>query len=223
LRAGRDASSGAHTFGNRFDDPDAQYRVLYAASQLVSCYVETLARFRPDFKLLEELDAMEGDNDFQQIGLVPDEWFENRYIGTASVEGKYADLYSQEWVAHLRPKLYTVCRDLGLDDFDVSVLIQAKKRIITQMASSFVYDLGGYNGIYYASRHGLGLENWALFEFKAVIHQVGDVRRVAKDDQALRQALDLLKLHVAGEPTCVVEERRRFEWVYELFQGRKRS
>lgn len=84
LRAGRDASSGAHTFGNRFDDPDAQY-VLYAASQLVSCYVETLARFRPDFKLLEELDAMEGDNDFQQIGLVPDEW--NRLLARYQVEG----------------------------------------------------------------------------------------------------------------------------------------
>ncbi|HEV2396254.1 MAG TPA: hypothetical protein VGS27_04900, partial [Candidatus Sulfotelmatobacter sp.] len=36
------------TFGNRFDDPEGYYRVLYAASQKLSCFLETLARFRPD-------------------------------------------------------------------------------------------------------------------------------------------------------------------------------
>jgi hypothetical protein len=34
------------TFGNRFDDPDATYRVLYASSQRLGCFVETLARFQ---------------------------------------------------------------------------------------------------------------------------------------------------------------------------------
>jgi len=35
------------TFGNRFDDPEGYYRVLYASSQKLSCFIETLARFRP--------------------------------------------------------------------------------------------------------------------------------------------------------------------------------
>ena len=35
------------TFGNRFDDPEGYYRVLYASSQRLACFVETLARFRP--------------------------------------------------------------------------------------------------------------------------------------------------------------------------------
>ena len=43
------------TFGNRFDDPQGLYRVLYASSQRLGCYVETLARFRPDLSLLQEL------------------------------------------------------------------------------------------------------------------------------------------------------------------------
>ena len=71
--AGTDSSSGAHTFGNRFDDPNAEYRVLYASSQLVSCYVEVLARFRPDYALLAELRAMDGEDDYQRIGLIPNE------------------------------------------------------------------------------------------------------------------------------------------------------
>jgi hypothetical protein len=36
------------TFGKQFDDPTGYYRVLYASSQRLSCFIETLARFRPD-------------------------------------------------------------------------------------------------------------------------------------------------------------------------------
>ena len=197
-RAGTDSSSLAHTFGNRFDDPNAEYRVLYASSQLVSCYVEVLARFRPDYALLAELRAMDGEDDYQQVGVIPDEWFESRFIGTAEVGGNYADLYSPAWVSHLRSRLQPLCIEFGLTDFDVSVLIQAEKRIVTQRASSIVYDLGGFAGIYYASRHGLGLENWALFEFKATINPLIPVQRVSKNDPSLTQALEILHLDVAA-------------------------
>jgi hypothetical protein len=196
-KAGTDSSSLAHTFGNRFDDPNAEYRVLYASSQLVSCYVEVLARFRPDYTLLAELRAMGGEDDYQQIGIVPDEWFENRFIGTAEVQGNYADLYTPAWVSHLRSRLQPLCVELALSEFDVSVLIQAAKRIVTQRASSIVYDLGAFAGIYYASRHGLGPENWALFEFKAIINPLIPVQRVSKNDPNLKQALEILHLAVA--------------------------
>ena len=33
------------TFGNRYDDPEASYRVLYASSQRIGAFLETLARF----------------------------------------------------------------------------------------------------------------------------------------------------------------------------------
>ena len=196
-RAGTDSSSLAHTFGNRFDDPNAEYRVIYASSQLVSCYVEVLARFRPDYALLAELRAMEGEDDYQQVGVIPDEWFESRFIGTAEVGGNYADLYRPAWVSYLRSRLQPLCVELGLSDFDVSDLIQATKRIVTQRASSIVYDLGAFAGIYYDSRHGLGLENWALFEFKAIINPLIPVQRVSKNDPSLKQALEILHLAVA--------------------------
>jgi hypothetical protein len=158
---------------------------------------ETLARYRPDYTLLAELEAMDGDDDYQQIGIVPSEWFENRFIGTAEVGGNYADLYCPEWVSHLRSRLRSLCIQLELKDFDVSVLVQATKRIVTQRASSIVYDLGAFAGIYYASRHGLGFENWALFEFKATIRSLVAVQQVSKNDLELQQALSILHLAVA--------------------------
>lgn len=51
------------TFGNRFDDPAGRYRVLYVASQRLACFVETLARFRPDIVLFDELADIDGEND----------------------------------------------------------------------------------------------------------------------------------------------------------------
>src|SRR5271157_2833424 len=71
-------ASADGTFGNRFDDPESYYRVLYASSQEVSCFIETLARYRPDLTLLAELEAIEGDNDFFPLGTVPAEWCANR-------------------------------------------------------------------------------------------------------------------------------------------------
>ena len=56
------------TFGNRFDDPQGNYRVLYAATQRVSCFIETLARFRPDLSLIAELQEIAGEDDYVPLG-----------------------------------------------------------------------------------------------------------------------------------------------------------
>ena len=56
------------TFANRFDDPQGNYRVLYAATQRVSCFVETLARFRPNTSLIAELQAIAGQDDQVPLG-----------------------------------------------------------------------------------------------------------------------------------------------------------
>ena len=213
-------SYGAHTFGNRFDDPAGEYRVIYASSQLLSCYVETLARFRPDPKLKEELAAIKGEDDFQPIGYISTDWFNDRYIGRARVKGRYADLYTAEWVSQLRPHLQPECIELGLPDFDLSVLMQAQKRIITQMASNYVNGIGSFDGIYYASRYGRDLENWALFEFRTEIHPI-EIHGVSPNDPVLLEALDILQLQVPGpdkERSKREEstERSGFSWVIRL-------
>lgn len=182
------------TFGNRFDDPESDYRVLYAASQEVSCYVETLARFRPDLTLMEELREIEGDDDFLPVGEVPLEWCANRVIGTASAEGNYADIYALEWIALLRRKLVSDCLRMGLRDLDASGLQNSSPRTLTQLVSRVVYDMG-LAGVYYRSRYGHNLENWALFE-PCRIHQTKS-RRVTTDDEALAKAMEILGLKFA--------------------------
>ena len=59
------------TFGNRFDDPMRVYRVLYASSQRLGCFIETLARFRVDVSFVADLALMEnGEDDFTAFGTV---------------------------------------------------------------------------------------------------------------------------------------------------------
>ena len=115
----------------RFDDPLGYYRVLYAASQPVSCFIETLARFRPDLTLLAELREIEGEDDFIPLGVVPREWCEKRLIGTAEAGGDYADIYTSPWIAHLRVKLADECLRLGLQELDASVIQRASPRRIS--------------------------------------------------------------------------------------------
>ncbi len=182
------------TFGNRFDDPESDYRVLYAASQEVSCYVETLARFRPDLTLLEELQEIEGDDDFLPIGEVPLSWCENRVIGTAAADGNYADIYALEWIALLRRKLVSDCLRLGLRDLDASALQNSSPRTLTQLVSRIVYDMG-LAGVYYRSRYGHNLENWALFEPCRISRTRS--KKVTADDPALEEAMEILGLKFA--------------------------
>ena len=182
------------TFGNRFDDPDGLYRVLYAASQELSCFLETLARFRPDLALLAEFSEIEGADDFFPLGEVPREWCDRRLLGSACAWGKYADIYASEWIAFLRRKLAAESSHLGLSDLDSSVLQRDTPRRITQLASSRAFKLG-YPGIYYRSRYGSDLENWALFEPFQITE--GTSMAIPANHPAMRQALTMLGLRLS--------------------------
>ena len=151
------------TFGNRFDDPEGYYRVLYASSQRLACFVETLARFRPDLSLLAELNAIEGANDFSPLGTVPRAWLAVRMMGSANIDGTFADLYAASWVSHLRRSLAAEALKLGVKDIDLSTLENAQPRRLTQLASRQAYRLN-FAGVFYRSRYGHSLENWAIFE-----------------------------------------------------------
>ena len=182
------------TFGNRFDDPKGYYRVLYASSQKISCFLETLARYRPDLTLLAELNEIGGENDFFPPGHVPGDWCEQRMMGTCNMEGSYADIYAAGWVGYLRTKLSGECLRLGLQDLDVAVLQQGQPRQLTQAASREVYEKD-LNGVFYRSRYGHGQDNWALFEpFRIVEFQLA---RIAKDDPDLLGACEILRIKLS--------------------------
>jgi hypothetical protein len=113
-------------------------------------------------------------------------------LGTASASGEYADIYATEWIALLRRALADECLRLGVDDLDAGVL-QRESRRLTQLASAQVYERG-FPGIYYRSRHGHNLENWALFE--PFLITASRAEKISIDDPNLLQALGILGLQM---------------------------
>ena len=186
------ASAGTDgTFGNRFDDPEGMYRVLYASSQRVGCFLETLARFRVDLKLLAELAEIEGEDDYCPLGEVPLEWMEKRVMGVATASGEYADICSSEWISRLRIVLAGHLERFGLDDLDASVLQMTAPRGLTQLTSRVVFS-ERLAGIYYRSKYGHDVENWAVFEPFQI--EVKGSESIRIDDPDLQQALRLYGL-----------------------------
>jgi hypothetical protein len=186
------ASAGPDgTFGNRFDDPDGTYRVLYASSQRLGCFLETLARFRIDPNLAAELAAIEGEEDYFPLGEVPVEWLRKRMLGIATAGGEYADICSSEWISRLRKSLATQLRRFGVEDIDASVLQKTAPRTLTQFVSRIAF-YAGFSGIYYLSKYGHDIENWALFEPFQI--NVRDPEMVPVEDRDLQLALRLHSL-----------------------------
>jgi hypothetical protein len=129
-----------------------------------------------------------------RLATVPSDWYEPRVMGEATVTGAYADRYSASWVSYLRQTLAADCIALGLEDLDDSVLQQGEPRRLTQLASLKVNE-AGLDGIYYRSRYGHDLENWALFEpFEISAPQA--VLEIGPDDVDLQEACRLLGLKI---------------------------
>jgi hypothetical protein len=151
------------------------YRVLYASGEPLGCYLETLARFRVYPTLSAELSQIEGENDFFPLGQVPIAWKETRLIGRAEHQGSYADLYASAWIGRLRLELASHRVSLGIEDLDASTLQRSTPRALTQQASRFVFR-SGFDGIYYRSKYGQDIVNWALFEpFQLFLESAGPI------------------------------------------------
>lgn len=93
------------TFGNRWDDPEGTYRVLYACSQRVGAFVETLARFRPSAALIAGLAAVEGEDHTLPPGTIPPTWLDDRCVGVARVDGDFSSMQGmpQRWRRSMKP------------------------------------------------------------------------------------------------------------------------
>ncbi len=91
-----------------------------------------------------------------------------------------------------RSVLSTECLKLGLADLDVAILQQGQPRRLTQLASLEVYK-SGLNGIYYRSRYGHDLENWAIFE-PFDVQVAADAELISEDDPDLLAACAILVL-----------------------------
>ena len=190
------------TFGNRFDDPEGYFRVLYASSTRLGCFIETLARFRKapaSTDLAQSLhEISNATSDFTAPNTLPGSWLSKRVMGFAArIGGKYAPIYSAEWLSYLRRKFERELISSGLvepgkADFDLHLLM-SQNRSLTQRAANVIYRMG-YNGVCYQSRHGTDLMNWALFE-PFQIDQIEN-SSLGLADQDLMEAVKRLDLHL---------------------------
>ena len=179
------------TFGNRFDDPEGRFRVLYACSTRLGCFLETLARFRPDLALYAELQEIAGEDDLVPAGVVPREWLQDRILGSARAHGRFADIGASDWISALRRTLAPLLISLGIPDFDAAVLQRSGPRRLTQSVSAVVYRQG-FHGIRYLSKHGHEIENWALFEPAELSEAAAS--EIGREDPDLHEAFRLFHL-----------------------------
>lgn len=188
------------TFGNRWDDPLGEYRVLYASSQRLGAFVETLARFRPDLTVVAGLSEIAGDDDSPPAGVVPPRWRAGRRMGEAELAGRFVDVGEAQTLATLR--LVTAAEAIrhGLDEIDASTIRLSAPRGFTQEISRLVYawkaDHGPFAGIRYRSRLGDEFVNWAIFETPEGTSPiaVGRDETIDADDPDFLAALELLDL-----------------------------
>jgi hypothetical protein len=162
------------TFGNRWDDPDSEYRVLYASTQRLACFLETIGRFPGDPKVkagLDEIELEAGETD-HAVGpgqLRVDDWLPPRRISTAGVDGDFAVVGSSVSLAYLHNQVVHLLSDFGLEELDAGAL-RSVQRELTQTISRIVFECsaaGGrrqFDGIHYLSRYGDEFENWGIFE-----------------------------------------------------------
>jgi len=197
------------SFGNRWDDPQGLYRVLYASSSKLGALMEVLARFRPDPHILEALKEIEDEEGpaFQAPGELDAGWLRNRCFGMAGVEGEFVDVGHSASLARLRTALASRIVHHGLDDLDAAAVRLSAPRRFTQEISRYVYDRSTpqgqrrFAGIAYRSRLGDELRNWAIFESPgSALPWVGEPEIVAieANDPDLLQALDRLGVRLVA-------------------------
>ena len=197
----RHATDG--TFGNRYDDPQGQYRVLYASSQRAGAFIETLARFRPDPAVVAESigeDPRDRGHATVPPGRVPRSWATDRRIGTARLNGRFCDIGHSASLAHLRSALAHRLVHYELDDLDAAALRLRAPRGFTQELSRLVFERSdegerAFDGIRYRSRLGDDIDNWAIFE-PAQLHDTTS-EPISADHSDLVMVVDLFHLTFA--------------------------
>lgn len=172
--------------------------MLYASSQRLGAFLETLARFRIDPAVqaaMTEIEDDDRDTGFPTLsaGVVPGDWLTAPCIGGASHAGPFADIGHSDSLAHLRVALASRLVHYGFDDLGAGDLRLRVPRCFSQAVSRHVFEHGRtvdgapLLGIRYLSRLGDELVNWAIFEGTDPDDPTS--KRIAPDDPDLHEAL----------------------------------
>jgi hypothetical protein len=172
------------TFGSRYDDPEGEYRVLYACSVRACAFVEVLWYHSADTALAADMSAIieNDDSDLEYQSVPPGHlnvtaWCAQRSIGTATVapDRAFASTTDPESVATFNQSADLVAHAAaaGLDaPLTAEDIRLTQTRHLTQRVSRLIWEQSTakgtptFAGIHYLSRHDEAADNWALFELK---------------------------------------------------------
>lgn len=185
------------TAGNRFDVPGGA--VLYAATEILACYAETLARFRPTPRIR---DLLKHEKGFMVAGGIPQDWRLQRQI--AVIEPRdclpFLDIEHPDTQAHLSEVLAGELVGFGYDDnLDISAVCNMDRRLsraIALYAYSTTDPTGDfvYSGVRYCSRLNPDWECWAIFD-PGRLHLV-EQRAILISDPDLEKVAEMWDLRV---------------------------
>jgi hypothetical protein len=159
--------------GNRFDSFSGRYGTLYFGTTLDVCFAETLARFRPNPRLVARLGDEWESRGWMQPGSVPADWRNGRMISRVELADAlpFVDVDHPDTIAYFnrQPELMAGLGRFGIDELDLGALTGRDRRVTRYIAESF-FDAANddgdplWSGLRYMSRLGEGWECWAVFE-----------------------------------------------------------
>lgn len=193
---------------NRFDDPQGQYRVRYLATTPRGAFLEVLARFRRSPEADERLQAVtDVDDDLEtppSPATVPASFLASLRLVRAypAADAEFVDVAAVTVQSRLgqhrlvrqaldTAQLGSAHHPAQLDEATIR-LGGPRGRPITQVISRVVFEETTAAGIRYTSRVNANEECWAVFE--ATPLSFDEPELIARDDPALREAVDQLVL-----------------------------
>ena len=182
----------------RFDDPEREFRVLYAAAQRRGAFVETLAQFRPVLTALVHLQEVVDAEEPLPKNVVPPHWHQRQAVVRLRVlpGQRWLDLRAPATRETLRTELAATLLTLGLSDLDLGHVL-GPSTALTQTIARWAHQRG-YAGLAYTSRLDARLTLWALFE-GAAFESIGEPDPIAPDDPDLAATARLYGLLVSHE------------------------
>ncbi|WP_375489195.1 RES domain-containing protein [uncultured Mycobacterium sp.] len=197
-------------FHGRWDDPHGTWRSLYLGVSPLACYLEVLARFRPEPQMAAELAEIVDNDDNDHLyptapaGHLPRSWCGPRLLGSGRVSGVFAVPGHRASLAALRGRFLPPARALGLADLDGAAIRDSRPRALTQAIAAWLYALrtpdgAPLNGIQFESRHGDGLTLWSVYERDPAAASPPEIEQeaaepIAPDDPQLLEAMRLHRL-----------------------------
>jgi hypothetical protein len=197
-------------FSGRWDDPDGVWRSIYVGESRLACYLEVLAFARPDPQLQDALAGIdEAPEDAAAHptlpgGVLSESWKWPRRVGSARLSGWHAVPGDKESLATLRARFLALAIKLRLVDVDAAAIRLAEPRGFTQAIAAWLYDQTAPDGtplagVQFVSRHGDGLNLWAVFERPGDDDVSAHLREpesepIDADDSELRAAMKIHRL-----------------------------